>query len=65
MTNHETMIIQARTFYSEWKRNKPFSLLQFRVVLNYFERKHHVGETFEITGNVFSKMKLLYNLAIE
>lgn len=62
MSDHDRMIVDARTFYSEWRRNKPFSRLSFRMCLNYFEQKEGVSQSGEF-DNLHSKMKLLFNLS--
>jgi len=62
MTTQEQMTVEARTLYAKWKNNKPVPMVEMKRVLNYWEGRHSIVHTIEI-GNVFSKMKLLYNLS--
>jgi len=63
MNEQDNMTVQARVFYSEWQRKKWINMIQFQVVLNWFERQNQVAESQTVSFNTFSKMKLLFNLS--
>lgn len=62
MTTNEQMTIDARTIYLQWKNAKSISLLELKRILNYWESKHSIVQSGDVR-NLFSKMKLLYNLS--